>query len=305
MSNLSLIIRRVSMTTLAAILTTVVLAGSASNANAQTKKDVGLEGYCPVCILKAKKWVPGNSQYQSTYDNKTYYFPGAKEKQIFDNDPTSYVPALGGDCTVCYEKIGKRVPGKVKYGAFYNNRVFLFPGAKEQGVFLKTPGAFADVDLALKGDCAVCLVEVKKRVPGKAEFTVIHEGFRYLFPSAKQMKMFQANPQKYVNALQTNTNNQPPQAAKASNNKKIITVTGRAGCAACEHGVTPLGAKETLGLAVNTKDGKVYVVENAHKLYPKLYKARYDNPQLQLVGRVIRTQGKISWVASSKLSQLQ
>ena len=39
-----------------------------------------------------------------------------------------------------------------------------------------------------------------KKVAGAAEFHITHEGRLYLFPSAKQMKMFRENPDKYADA---------------------------------------------------------------------------------------------------------
>ncbi len=35
-----------------------------SKASSQTS-DVALEGYCPVCIVEAKKWVRGNPRHQA------------------------------------------------------------------------------------------------------------------------------------------------------------------------------------------------------------------------------------------------
>ena len=76
---------------------------------------IGLGGYCPVCILDANKWVKGSPEHQATYDGVTYYLPEEAIKQKFLANPAKYVPALGGDCIVCYVKLGKRVPGSVNY----------------------------------------------------------------------------------------------------------------------------------------------------------------------------------------------
>ncbi len=40
---------------------------------AKGKKEVrlGLDGYCPVCIVDGKKWVRGNPEFQTTYDGVT------------------------------------------------------------------------------------------------------------------------------------------------------------------------------------------------------------------------------------------
>ena len=77
---------------------------------------VGLEGYCPVCILDANKWAKGSPEHQATYDGVTYYFPEEAIKgEKFLASPAKYVPALGGDCIVCYAKLGECVPGMINH----------------------------------------------------------------------------------------------------------------------------------------------------------------------------------------------
>ena len=84
------------------------------------KNSVVLEGYCPVCVIKIKKWVRGNPHYAATYDGKTYYFPGEDQKQMFLADPAKYVPALGGDCTVCSSpSIAKTEVGRLCATAYH------------------------------------------------------------------------------------------------------------------------------------------------------------------------------------------
>ena len=113
---------------------------------------IGLGGYCPVFILDANKWVKGSPEHQATYDGVTYYFPDDAIKQKFLENPAKSVPALGGDCIVCYAKLGKRVPGNVNHSAQYDNRLFLFPGEEQQQAFLSNPKEYANADLARNGD---------------------------------------------------------------------------------------------------------------------------------------------------------
>ncbi len=170
-------------------------AGSADRSS--NARSVGLEGYCPVCILELKEWVKGSPQITAQYDGKTYYFPGRKQRDMFLQSPEKYVPALGGDCVVCYANAGDRVPGSVQHAALSNNRLFLFPNEELQQEFIANPSKYTNQDLALEGQCSVCRVEMNKDVPGKPEISALHEGFRYLFPSEDQKKMFLDNPQKY------------------------------------------------------------------------------------------------------------
>ena len=88
---------------LATLAVGVAIARGESNASTSKSKQssLALGGYCPVCVIEMKKWVRGNPEHQVTYAGKTYRFPGEKQKQTFLANPTKYVPALGGDCTVC------------------------------------------------------------------------------------------------------------------------------------------------------------------------------------------------------------
>jgi len=243
--------------------------------------------------------VQGKPQYQSTYDGKTYYFPSDKERQMFLADPAKYVPALGGDCTVCLAKMGKRMPGSIHHAAIHRGRLYLFPSDEQKQMFLADPDAYADVDLALNGQCAVCLTRMNREVPGKPEFTAVHQGLRYLFPSAKERDMFLANPKQYTT--------QPTSTRRITNSSvrtRSVTVRGSSTCAACEHGVKPVGASDTLGLAINSADGGVFVVEDAHRLYPSIYKGRYDGLPLEVSGQVVKRSGKIAWIKPTYLKVL-
>ena len=257
---------------------------------------VGLEGYCPVCVTEMKKWVRGKSQFSAVYDGKTYLFHGEKQQQMFQADPAKYVPALGGDCTVCFAKMGKRMPGNIRHSARLNQRLFLFPGDAQKQEFLAHPRTYADVDLALEGKCAVCLAEMGKEVPGKPEVTAVYRGLRYQFPSPKERSMFLANPAKYaVRGMASGD------AVSSRANREILAIRGTSSCAGCEHGVTPLGAPDTLGLAITADDGRVYIVEDAHRLYPGVYEDRFDALNLHVSGRVVKQSGNIAWIQPSEL----
>jgi YHS domain-containing protein len=278
--------RRVALGSLFALTVAVtsptVFAGDkADEAKRKQEVKLGLDGYCPVCIVDARKWIRGKPEFETTYDGVTYRFPGDGPKQKFRADPARYVPALGGDCVVCYANAGKRVPGSIHHAAFHRGRLYLFPSEREQQAFLDKPADFENVDLALKGECAVCLA-MKKHVPGKPEFTAIHHGLRYQFPSDRQRQMFLKEPARF--AVQ-----------------EPVTLKGRTGCAGCDYGVTPIGAPDELGLAVTTPDGQVIVVEDAHEKWPAIYEARFEGGQVEVTGRIIRESGRIKWLQPTAL----
>ena len=160
--------------------------------------DLALGGACPVCLVRLNKVVPGKPEYASVYDGQRYLFPGPEQQRMFDADPASFTPAMGGKCTVCKVEINKDVEGQAEYHLTHNGRLYLFPSHKQLDMFKANPGKYADADVALDGYCPVCKVELGKDVKGKADFAVDYKGKRYLFPGKKQVDMFLADPTKYV-----------------------------------------------------------------------------------------------------------
>jgi YHS domain-containing protein len=265
---------------------------------------LGLNGYCPVCIVKQGKWVKGNDQHVSTYDGFSYRFPSNEVKQMFDQDPAQYVPALGGDCIVCYAKSGKRVPGDIRFASISDNRLFLFPSDNERKMFNKSPSDYIDVDLAADGKCIVCKVKAGKVVDGDQKFTAVHDGFRYLFPSDRERKIFVASSDEFIDANAAMLKESTMKKAGMMKSSSMIRIQGTTVCAGCEYGVTPINAPDELGLAVKTADGKIYVIEESHTRWPQLYKDRFDGKQVSVSGKVIKTQGNISWIAPADLRTL-
>ena len=186
-----------------------------SGQRVQAKGLLALEGYCPVSLKTMNKWVKGSPSIQSVFDGYTYYFANQQGKQMFDDQPAKYVPVLGGDCAVSYVKMGKRVPGSIRHAALNGGRLFLFANAEGKQMFLADPKAYADADLAYGGKCVVCSLNMRQTVAGKPEFTVLHKGMRYLFPSADQRDEFLGNSKKYEVA-----SNAAPASSRGSASRK-------------------------------------------------------------------------------------
>lgn len=259
------------------------------------KADMGLDCYCSVCAVNAKKWIASKPEIVSAYDGVRYFFPGADEKKLFDADPAKFTPALDGDCVVCWKDAKKRVAGSTKHSAIRDGRIYLFPDEKAQKKFLADPKRYADIDVANGGNCIVCLKMAKKQVAGKAEHASVYKGRRYLFPSAKERATFDADPASF--AAEDERRGQAP-----AGQGPRVSVTGQTACSGCAYGVRPLADPDSLGMAV-VAGGKVYVVEGGEKRYPELYKARFDGVTVKLEGAVKKSQGKFVWVEPASLAR--
>ncbi len=177
-------------------------APASGSANRAEQTGVGLEGYCPVCLVEMRQWVKGDPRIAAEYDGRKYYFPGTEQSEMFNKDPGKYAPVLGGDDVVAYATTGNRVSGKPSYGVVKDDRYFFFASQDNMKKFQSTPEAFVDADLALGGECIVCRVDMNQRVPGSPEVAVTHKGIRYQFPGEEQKAMFMKSPARYVSAQQ-------------------------------------------------------------------------------------------------------
>ena len=131
------------------------------------------------------------------YASKVWFMSEA-QKNTFSANPLRYVPVLSGDCVTCLAKMSKRMPGNIRHAAYHRGRLYLFAGKDQKQMFLKDAASYANVDLALNGNCPVCRVEMQKDVPGNAKISTTLGGKRYLFPATEQQNMFLSNPKKYV-----------------------------------------------------------------------------------------------------------
>jgi len=339
--------------------------------HAKMKSEIALSGYCPVCVIEMGKWDKGNPEIRSTYDNHTYTFPSRAIQAKFDANPEKYIPVLHGDCAVCLKKHGKRVPGSVYHSVLHQGRLFLFPSEKEKNAFKEDSRAFANADLAAKGECIVCRKKMGKHVPGSPNHTVIHDGLRYLFPSDKEAAVFRQSPGSFAESKMTDhtmvhdqmvhedkmkmqpsmdgghemsskggmskkegmskkdvmsdkkgmsksgkmsksdTMSMIPEGettmikADARSSRDRVRLVGRSGCAGCEFGVSPIGAPQELGLVVVDDQGRVTVIEGAHQDYPQIYSDRFEHQQLLVEGRIIKTDGKVSWLKPSSVQVIR
>ncbi len=294
--------RFVMTTALLAAVAVTVHSLDAKEAQKTKQTPVALDGNCAVCLINGQKIVKGKAEHAVVYDGQTYLFPSEEVKQKFAANPAKYVPALNGDCTVCFaHHDGVRNPGTTEHVSFYQGRAFLFPNDKIKGLFDQSPQKYADVDLACDGKCIVCKVDGGKDVPGKPEFTAVYKGMRYQFPSESVMQKFQANPEKYT-ARKTG---QPQTSSTTAADSQMVSVTGISGCAACEFGVHPKKDPKELGLAVKSDDGTVYVIEGAHASHPDLYKGRFQSLKINVKGKELARKGKFVWLEPQSVEKVQ
>lgn len=103
----------------------------------------GLEGYCPVTLLKKDLWKKGDPRFGVVHRGRTYLFAGQDEKAEFLKDPDGYSPVLAGVDPVLLADSGEAVEGYRAYGLYYENRIYLFTSEENLQRFSRQPEQFA------------------------------------------------------------------------------------------------------------------------------------------------------------------
>ena len=113
---------------------------------------IGLEGFCPVRLLKDREWISGNQDLAENYQGVTYFLSSEAAREEFLTNPKLFSPQnLGCDPVVLYER-QKAITGKIKYGAFFDSQLYLFNTMENRKVFKDNPLKFVRIQHAVKID---------------------------------------------------------------------------------------------------------------------------------------------------------
>lgn len=116
------------------------------------KLKTGLDGYCPVTLKRSRKWVKGKRDFTVTYKGIDYRFQSQETFDSFNNAPAEFAPKLLGCDPVVLTESHRAIPGFTKYGAFFDEKLFLFSSARNRTRFKKNPLEFTRTRHVLKTD---------------------------------------------------------------------------------------------------------------------------------------------------------
>ena len=87
---------------------------------------IGIDGYSPVSYFTAGVPERGDPEYSSQHDGVTYLFTSEDQVDLFELNPTRYLPAHGGWCTLMMGGSGRRTPGHPESWVIVDDRLMLF-----------------------------------------------------------------------------------------------------------------------------------------------------------------------------------
>jgi len=111
----------------------LVLSGGAAaqNAAAGGKARVALKGYDPVAYFTEGKPEKGSKEFTFAYDDATYWFKSAPNRDKFASDPEHYAPQFDGYCAIQLSR-GLKVEADPEAWAITNGKLYVF--SKKKGV---------------------------------------------------------------------------------------------------------------------------------------------------------------------------
>jgi len=105
---------------------------------------LGMDGYCPVTVLKENRWQLGSGRFSAVHEGRRYFFADETAKQEFLAIPEHYAPVCSGDDVVKLTLQNVRKPGERRFGIGYGDRIYLFESEDSLQTFLAEPKRFSD-----------------------------------------------------------------------------------------------------------------------------------------------------------------
>ena len=100
---------------------------------------LGLEGYSPVALTAHRVWVQGSPEFSWIHDGIEYHFTSREELEWFRAHPERCAPQVRGCDPLVLTTEGREVPGDIRYGAFYNNELYLLSSYENRRRFRANP----------------------------------------------------------------------------------------------------------------------------------------------------------------------
>jgi YHS domain-containing protein len=125
-------------------------AGSRVAGSGDGATPVGLEGYCPVRLHKGRVWQKGDASVKESYRGMVYHFSGEQERAEFLKSPADFAPQNLGCDPVVLLSTQQAVTGKIKFGAFFEDRLYLFESAENKAEFKSDPRRYSRIQHAVK-----------------------------------------------------------------------------------------------------------------------------------------------------------
>lgn len=100
---------------------------------------VGLEGYCPVNLVRNETWTLGDSRFAVEFEGRTYLMSGPAQHRAFRSNPERFAPANAGYDPVLSFEENSRQPGLTDSCAVFEGRLYMFANTDSLARFQANP----------------------------------------------------------------------------------------------------------------------------------------------------------------------
>jgi protein disulfide-isomerase len=104
---------------------------------------LAFDGYCPVSLKSARKWVAGNPQFGVVHRGRTFLFTNDAQRQQFLANPDAYSPVFSGMDPVLMLDQNQAVEGSRKFGYEYRGAFYLFHNKETMAHFANNPDRYS------------------------------------------------------------------------------------------------------------------------------------------------------------------
>jgi len=104
---------------------------------------LAFEGFCPVTLKLARKWVAGNPLFGAVHRGRTFLFTGESERQQFLANPDAYSPVFSGMDAVRMIDQNQAVEGSRRFGYEYRGAFYLFHSQETMARFANEPDRYS------------------------------------------------------------------------------------------------------------------------------------------------------------------
>ncbi|MEW4530784.1 thioredoxin family protein [Maioricimonas sp. JC845] len=111
-----------------------------------------LDGFCPVVLWEQRRWIKGSPQFKTEYRGQLYHLSSEESLEMFEENPERYAPRfLGCDPIIVWET-DRAVPGSTRFGAFYDDELYLFISDENRKTFKQNPDRYVRTRVVLDVD---------------------------------------------------------------------------------------------------------------------------------------------------------
>lgn len=101
-------------------------------------------GLCLSGVSETRSLVSGRPDFTTVHRGKLLYFSSEQQRQNFLQKPEKYWPANDGACPVTQFETGRKVEGKLEFGAVFRGQLWTTASVEAMHAFVKSPARFVD-----------------------------------------------------------------------------------------------------------------------------------------------------------------